>query len=55
VRRADRRTLVIHYQDCVASTRLAAIDYVARKDPRMAGGYAIGSFSINANGMQTPV
>ena len=55
MRRADRRTFVIHYQDCVASPRLASIDNVARKDPRMAGGYAIGSFSINADGVQTPV
>jgi hypothetical protein len=46
---------VIHYQDCVASSRLAAIDNVAGKNPRMAGRNSIGSFSINADGVQTPV
>jgi hypothetical protein len=55
VRRTDRRTFVIHYQDCVASSRLAAIDNVAGKDPRVAGSYSIGSFAINADGVQTPV
>jgi len=55
VRRADRRTFVIHYQDCIASSRLAAVDYVTGKDPRVAGSYSIGSFSINADGVQTPV
>jgi hypothetical protein len=55
MRRADRPAFVIHYQDYVTSPRLAAIDDVAGKDPRMAGCHSIGSFSINADGVQTPV
>ena len=53
--RADRRTFVIHYQDCVASSRLATIDNVAGKNPRVAGNYSIGRFAINADSVQTPV
>jgi hypothetical protein len=55
VGRAERRAFVIHYQDSVASNRLAAIDNVAGKDPRVAGSYSIGSFAINADSMQIPV
>jgi hypothetical protein len=55
VRRTECGAFVIHYQDCVASSRLATIDNVAGKDPRVAGSYSIGSFAINADSVQTPV
>jgi hypothetical protein len=55
VRHSERRAFVIHHQDCVASSRLATIDNVAGKNPRVAGNYSIGRFAINADSVQTPV
>ena len=55
MRGADCRALGIDYQNRFASSSLAAIDNIAGENPRMSGYNPIGSFSIDANGMQTPV
>ena len=52
---AKRSAFWVDYQNRVACNGIAAIDNITSKDPRVAGTNSIGSFSIDADGMQTLV
>jgi hypothetical protein len=55
MRHADRPAARVGDLDRIARLRVAAIGDIARKNPRVTAGCAVGGFTVHANGGQAAI